>query len=122
MKIQKSRIFTADIYEITWQENPEIICGLQCKDELIEKDALFIRFGSYYVPVQYVKNAWQYFDIKINADLNDKRCLIIAPTFCDNKKLYISQIKPYFNEEGKVSLKELAKMQHKNQEQEELIK
>jgi len=124
MKIDNSRIFTADIYEVA---NSTVSSGL--KESLNHGDV----FGSYdygdrqtnkgvvviyfeklqgYVPVWYLKNLLDYANFKLNPETMHKKVLKEQPGFMpENGQRFIKNVQPLFSFPGKTSLSELIGIQ-----------
>ena len=120
MKISKSRVFTADIYEIGYEARNSDGKLFKVDDHKISGNVVCIKFKNLYVPVYYCKNALQYFDLSTGVSLLDNRFLV-DDDFPTNeyRRTYLQNVKPLFAEQGKVSLKELVELQKKHAEEDD---
>ena len=124
MRIDNSRIFTADVYEITdFKKNTQFettdvsFGGFDYDSKQTNKQMVFIKFKHMYVPVAYIQNAFQYLDIashvtKTGIAYPDYRFLYTSPSFGDRVgSKFVKNVKPLFSYPGKISLKELVGIQ-----------
>ena len=128
MIIQKSRVYTADIHEIYNKRKIVTmltslngqVTTIYLDSSRIEKDAIVVRFGNRYVPIKYLKNAVDYFSVKASIGM-DKRILGDSARNCRKVGTrFVKKVKPLFNEQGQISLKELADLKNELNNDEEL--
>ena len=115
MKIDKSRVYTADIYVVT-----KLIPSMQdtpnCEDERTNKKVIMIKFGKSLVPIWYVQSPLQFLDVSSRVNKNglykeDNRFLRTTPNGIVGER-FVKDVKPLFaNPEGKIALEELVKQQ-----------
>ena len=121
MKIQKSRVYTADIYEVgyqTWNETNDKLIDVE--PQKLSANVVCIKFKNLYVPIYHCKNALQYLDLSMSVSLLDERFLYDDDITCNTyKRNYLQNVKPLYKEEGKVSLKELVEVQKQNVEEDD---
>ena len=121
MKIDNSRIFTADIYRVTNStvtrelkeslNQGDVFGSYDFSDRQINKGVVVIYFGKEhgYVPVWYLKNILEYASVKLNPE---PIILKEDPGFMpENGQLFIKNIQPLLSFPGKTSLAELIGIQ-----------
>lgn len=124
MKIDNSRIFTADIYEVIpssknrklreiMEQVDEVFGSYSYDDRKTNTGMVVIYFKNKgYVPIGYVENMLQYLSIKLNSNVVDERVLQVDPGFLPTgREKFIKNIQPLFSYPGKTSLKELIGIQ-----------
>ena len=123
MKINNSRIFTADIYRaINRKTNIDIdLGGVQLgatsyDEKLLQKQVVVIKFGHMYVPVEYVTNIIKYMDVNSHITRNGIQCPDgrFLSTFDPFGAKFVKNVQPLFSYQGKTSLKELLGIQKLN--------
>ena len=123
MKIDNSRIFTADIYEVisspknkrlreVIEQVDEVFGSYTYEDRKDREGVVVIYFKDKgFVPIWYVKNMLQYLAIKSDNDAN-KKFLTEDPGFLPvGGERFIKNIQPLFSFPGKTSLEELIGIQ-----------
>ena len=124
MKIDNSRIFTADIYEVSNStvtrslkeslNHGDVFGSYEFDDRQTNKGVVVIYFGKEhgYVPVWYLKNILDYASVKLNPEPTNKKFLKEEPGFMpENGQRFIKNIQPLFSFPGKTSLSELIGIQ-----------
>ncbi|MFQ6724331.1 MAG: hypothetical protein ACLRFE_03240 [Clostridia bacterium] len=124
MKINNSRIFTADVYRTTnLKTNIHLDCGgvqfgsTSYDEKLLQKQVVVVKFGSMYVPVEHISSIIKYMDINSHVTKNngiqypDDRFL---PTSTIYNGKFVKNIQPLFSYQGKTPLKELLGIQKLN--------
>ena len=124
MKIDNSRIFTADIYEVANStvtrelkeslNHGDVFGSYDYGDRQTNKGVVVIYFEKLqgYVPVWYLKNLLDYANIKLNAETTHKKVLKEQPGFMpENGQRFIKNVQPLFSFPGKTSLSELIGIQ-----------
>ena len=120
MKIDNSKIFTADIYEVTKLTVTKNFHGdfafgsYGFDDRQTKKGVVVIYFGKKqgYVPVWYLKNILDYANVKFNSEPGSKKFLKEDPGYMPERgQRYIKNIQPLFSFPGKTSLSELMGIQ-----------
>ena len=127
MKIDNSRIFRADIYQVTnsWAQETVIFgddaFGSYDYDEmLVDKDAIVVYFKNRncYVSVSELKSISDYASIRFGSGYNDERTLFDDPGFMPrNGKRFVKNMKQLFNGmPGRTNVEDLIKMQFQTNE------
>ena len=131
MKIDNSRIFTADIYQVTNSRAEETTFmfgdvadvsfgSYDYDEELIDKDAIVVYFKNRncYVPVSELKRVSDYVSIRFGSGYNDERTLFDDPGFMPrNGKRFVKNMRQLFNGmPGRTNVEDLIKMQFKSEE------
>lgn len=124
MKIDNSRIFTADIYEVANStvtrelkeslNHGDVFGSYDYGDRQTNKGVVVIYFEKLqgYVPVWYLKNLLDYANFKLNPETTHKKVLKEQPGFMpENGQRFIKNVQPLFSFPGKTSLSELIGIQ-----------
>ena len=120
MKIDNSRIFTADIYQVLNSRSEVMMLGdvsfgsYGYDDMLVDKNVVVIHFEKMncYVPIWNLKTVADYASVRFNSSYQDERTLREDPGFMpSNGKHFVKNIKRLINVPGRTSIDDIIKMQ-----------
>lgn len=134
MKIDNSRIFTADIYEVinpqtteygdydsiiggsgTSTSDCDVVIGGRHSDRILHKNTVVVYFKELgYVPVWHLRNIIDYANVKLISNSSKNFLKEEIDTLPENGSRFIKNIHPLFSYPGKTSLSELIGIQKYN--------
>ncbi|MBQ3494701.1 MAG: hypothetical protein IJA69_04730 [Clostridia bacterium] len=118
MKIDNSRIFVCDIYDVQ-KVTQNVICEIgdtsfgsyDVESTCFNHNRIVVEMEKgYYVPIGYIKNAMQYYAVKMKG--YDKSFWLSTDKTSLSRR-YVSNLKPYSMVEGKTELKQLFEFQQR---------
>ena len=119
MKIDNKLIFVGDICCACAVEKKEMFTGFgdsfgtftHREEVVVKEDVILIKVNHLYVPLEHIKNIYQYWDIMSHKSKGGVSCPDdrFYPTSWSPlwKHKYVQNLRPLFEKDGKTSLKEL---------------